>query len=183
VASSIAEGEDYRIKITWISASNDPNNSDESDKNFNITLAQQTTTTTTTESTIIYSKAIGIDYNNIDNMVSIVLGNGFLALFEIDSYLMYGLIDLLQSGVTCMKVKSYEINSIDKQTKVRVFVGSEPLLSDKWDSGEIETELTSIYYGNGNNLQSGVNYYVNIQIFTRDKGWGDVQTAVFQMIN
>jgi hypothetical protein len=54
-------------------------------------------------------------------------------------------------------------------------------LNDKWDSGEIETELTSIYYGGGNNLTPGEKYYVNLQVYSEEYGWSEVQTQEWIM--
>lgn len=72
------------------------------------------------------------------------------------------------------------IGTFDRQSKVRIFVGSQERSSDMWDSGEISTSLTSMYYG-GKCLMPGKKYYVNIQVYSDKDGWSEVQTKEFIM--
>ena len=44
-----------------------------------------------------------------------------------------------------------------------------------------ETSLMSMYYGGGDNLVPGVTYYVHIQTYSGDRGWGDLQIKEFTM--
>jgi hypothetical protein len=41
--------------------------------------------------------------------------------------------------------------------------------------------LNSIYYGGGDNLVPGETYYVNIQVYSEDSGWSEVQTKTWIM--
>ena len=61
-------------------------------------------------------------------------------------------------------------------------MGSDIYLADKWDSGIIESELTSCYFGGGNVLQGGQEYWVNIQTYSAKNGWGDTNSSKFVMI-
>jgi len=76
----------------------------------------------------------------------------------------------------------FTIRGLDKQTKVRIFVGSERYYSDRWDSGIVETELVSMYYGGENNLTPGKKYYVHVQTYSEQYGWGEVQIKEFVMV-
>ena len=80
-----------------------------------------------------------------------------------------------------LAVKSGMVNEYTEFSKIRVFVGSDLYLSDKWDSGIVETDLSSIYYGGGNNLTPGEKYYVNIQVYSDELGWSGVQTKEWIM--
>ena len=73
------------------------------------------------------------------------------------------------------------IGGINVQTRVRIWVGSDMYLSDKWDSGEILTSLKSMYYGGGHNLEAGKEYYAHIQTYSDAEGWGSVQVVSFIM--
>jgi len=84
------------------------------------------------------------------------------------------------SDATCMAVRDDLFKNVLNVSAIRVFVGSEEYLSDKWDSGVVETDKNSIYYGGGDNLTPGATYFVNIQV--RDEnGWSGVQTREWIM--
>ena len=178
VASNIDDAEDYKIRITWISASTDPNNYDDSDGNFTITETITPTTTTST-TTVATERAVAIDYDAENDHVVVMLASGLFGFFELSTSEFVGLIE---SGIVdpiSIAVNSIVIGGLDKQSKVRIFVGSQPYWSDKWDSGEVETELTSMYYGGGNNLEPGKKYYAHIQTYSEQYGWGEVQIKDF----
>jgi hypothetical protein len=59
----------------------------------------------------------------------------------------------------------------NEQSKVRIFVGSQPWQSDRWDSGEVSTDKTTILYGGGDNLVPGMAYWVHIATYHEDSGW------------
>jgi len=177
ISSFINPDDDYRIKITWLSASSDPDNEDESDADFSISQIVTTTTTTTIES--ITQSAIGIDYDSDRDHVVFVLRSGLFGTFELGTQTVYGLFDSGFSDLSAMAIGDDSIGLFDKQVKVRVFVGTEARKSDMWDSGEITTELTSIYYGGGKNLVPGKKYYVQIQVYSSKYGWSEVQIKEF----
>jgi len=179
ISSFINPDDDYRIKITWLSASSDPDNEDESDADFSISQIVTTTTTTTIES--ITQSAIGIDYDSDRDHVVFVLRSGLFGTFELGTQTVYGLFDSGFSDLSAMAIGDDSIGLFDKQVKVRIFVGTEARKSDMWDSGEITTELTSIYYGGGKNLVPGKKYYVQIQVYSSKYGWSEVQIKEFIM--
>ena len=179
VGSNLESSNFYKIRVTWKSVSSDPNNYDESNNYFAISKTIPTTTTTTTTKLTEY--AVGIGYDNKNDRVIIALRSGLLGIFALDAKSFYGLFDSNLDCISCMAVKNVKIYSIDDQTKARVFVGSQEHYSDKWDSGEIETELKSIYYGGGNNLEAGKKYYVHIQTYSEKRGWSEIQVKSFIM--
>lgn len=179
VSKDIEQDTDYKIKITWLSASSDPSNSSSSANNFSILVNVIATTTTTT--TKITEESIGISYDNLNNQIVIMLKSGAYMLFNIPTHSVYGLGSSGIFNASSLAVKNTKISYLDKQTKVRVFVGSQKYLSDKWDSGEIETDLTSMFYGGGNNLSPGQTYYAHIQTYSKIFGWGEIQIHQFTM--
>lgn len=174
------EGNDYQVKIIWLSASNDVGSESTSAKNFSI-LEDVPVTTTTTTTKIITDYAIGVDYDPEGDIAIFVLRSGLMGMCHVPDLKLHGLLDGQVSLVSCMAFRDTTISKLDMQSKVRVFVGSEMYLSDKWDSGEVETKLTSMLYGGGNNLQPGKKYYVHIQIYSKKYGWGDIQISTFIM--
>ena len=180
VPSNLDEDEDYKVRITWISASTDPNNYDDSDSNFTITETATPTTTTST-TTVPTEFAVAIDYDADNDYMVVMLASGLFGLFELPTSEFVGLIETNITDPICIAVNGFVIGGLDKQTKVRIFVGSQPYWSDKWDSGIVETELTSAYYGGGNNLEHGKRYYVNIQTYSERYGWGELQVREFVM--
>ena len=172
-------GSNYNIKITWLSAG-DSTNYDISGI-FSISNIANATTTTTTTPLSFY--IVGIEYNNLDKNIVMVTNNGLIGIFNIEMLEFYGLFDTQILNVVSTAKGSKNINQFTGITKVRVFVGSQPYLSDLWDSGEVETTLTSMYYGGGNNLVSGYTYFVNIQVYSNKYGWSDLQTQQFVMPN
>ena len=178
IPKDIKEDTDYSIKITWVSASSDPLNSDMSDE-FELAISPTTTTTTTTK--VYTENVIGIDYDPGNNYILVMLRSGLVSVFDMNDYSMGSLIESGVINPISMTIKNAETEYITKQTKVRIWVGSQENYSDLWDSGEIITGLTSMYYSGGNNLIPGRKYYVNIQTYTEDLGWSDVQTRSFVM--
>lgn len=175
--NNLVNGIDYQIKITWIAATELPEHSDIG-KNFSISDIVTTTTTTTTQS-INYS--VGISFNSGNRHIVNVLTNGLVGIIDLNDMTFYGLFDTGVSDVTCMAVRDDSIDVYSSVSAIRVFVGSEEYLSDKWDSGIIETNKNSIYYGGGNNLEPGEKYYVNIQVRDDRYGWSGVQTKEWVM--
>ena len=180
VPTDFSNGDDYKIKATWIGTTDLPENSDLSPAGFTLTDVVQTTTTTTTQ---VNDTAIGIDYSEYKQQVVIVLRKGAMGFFDIASEEFHGLlnIDIGSTYATCMAVRKDLVDIYSNVTKIRVFVGSQKYLSNMWDSGVIETSLNSTYYGGGNNLIPGEIYFVNIQVFDAEYGWGEIQTHQFTM--
>lgn len=179
VASDIAEGDYYKVKITWLAASSDSNNYDSSANWFSVLKNVVTTTTTTT--TRASEHAIGIDYNVTQDHILIVLSSGNYLIFELSTLLSYGFLALGVSNPITMALRSMVIKGSPRQSKVRIFVGSAMYLSDKWDSGIVETELKSMYYGGGGNLKPGGKYYAHIQTFSEAEGWSELNIKEFVM--
>jgi hypothetical protein len=180
IPSDIVNGADYQVKITWIAATELAENVDISDSAFTITniIITTTTTTTTTQSA---SSSAGIDFNREQRHVVNVLRNGLCGFFDLNDKMFYGLFDSTLTDITCMAVRDDTVKNFSNVSAVRLFVGSAEYLSDKWDSGIIETTKTSMYYGGGNNLIPGETYYVNIQVFDVQHGWSNVQTKEWTM--
>jgi hypothetical protein len=176
VASDIEDDDDYKIKITWLAISSDPNNYD---IGGSFTISSSFIATTTTTTTAVTEHAIGIDYGLAFDQILIVLASGLYMIFDLQNMVAYGLPSFDIYGISAMATRSIVINGLDKQKAVRIFVGSAPYLSDKWDSGIVYTNLTSIYYGGGNNLKNGQTYYVHVQTYSEKQGWGEVQISSF----
>lgn len=179
VSSDIEEDDDYGIKITWLAASSDSNNYD-SGGTFSILKNIATTTTTTT--TRITEHAIGIDYGVASDWILIILASGLYGIFELEAMTFYGLLQLGISNPTAFATRSMVINGSSKQSKFRIFVGSQMYCSDRWDSGIVESSLKSCYYGGGSNLVSGQKYYVHIQSYSEKYGWSEIQIQEFVML-
>jgi len=177
VSSSIEEGENYTIKITWLANNSDVNNYDSS-LDFSIWKSIVTTTTTTTTSKRI-NYSIGLDYAPASDQILIVLSNGLYNIVKLEDLSTYGLFDFGISDPSIIATRSMVINGTGKQTKVRIFVGSDKYYSDKWDSGIIDTDLKSMYYGGGNNLVGGEEYYTHIQTYSEKEGWSEIQIQKF----
>jgi len=179
IPTDIKEGTDYKIRITWL-ASTSASNYDESNSNFAIVpYVVTTTTTTTTEPYSQYS--IGIDWDKDSNYLVVLLRSGLFAVIDLNDDSVYGLINSELGLISSFALSDNEIDIFGIQTKVRIFVGSEENYSDRWDSGIIETRNTSMLYGGGNNLIAGKKYYVNIQTYSEQAGWGEVAVKEFVM--
>ena len=179
ISSFIPEETDYKISITWLSANNDPANTGISSAEFSILQTVPVTTTTTTMQ-IITETAIGVDYDVDRNYIVFVLRSGLFGIYDLEIKAVYGLYNTGLRNLSAMAIGDDFIGEFDKQTKVRVFVGSKERTSDMWDSGEITTSLTSIYYG-GKPLIPGKKYYVNVQVYSEKYGWSEIQTKEFIM--
>ena len=108
--------------------------------------------------------------------------NGVMSLFDMINYKWAGNFDSNVSGnILSMAIQDSNIQITNFNTKARVFVGSQPYLNDKWDSGVVDTGLNYMYYGGGNNLTPGNKYYMNLQTYTDIYGWSEVQTKEFTM--
>lgn len=176
IAESYSNGSNYKIKITRLAAG-DITQYDITEE-FTLTDIPQVTTTTTTK---ILDRAIGAEYNKYTNQVVIVLNNGLIGVFDLNYRTFDGLFSSGVNNVSCIAIRDSKTKKFNGITKARVFVGDKQYLSNKWDSGIIETDLTSIYYGGGNNLENGEKYYVNIQVYSEKYGWSEVQTKEFVM--
>ena len=170
---------DYKIQITWVAPS--PNEYSDLSNNY-FTISDHISSSSGPLSPVIdVGNIAGIDFDTYNNKVVSVMKDGYLGYFDTILNKFTGLFDIGYSNISCIGVRDERIKEFNTITKVRIFVGSAPYLSDKWDSGEIETNLTSIYYGGGNNLVSGSLYYVNIQVYSENTGWSEVQTRKFNM--
>lgn len=179
IPTSYTSDTDYKIKIKWLSPSS-ADNSDISNTNFSIISNVEAEVTTETTTKIPFS-AVGIDYGVYNNNVVVILNNGLMGIFDLDTLSFYGLFDSGVKNVSTIGIKDGYAKKYPGNTKVRIFVGSDVYLSDKWDSGEIETELTSMYYGGGNNLVPGEKYYINLQVYSEKYGWSEIQTKEWIM--
>lgn len=159
----------YFIKITWISVSEDDANSDLSTQ---FIISEETEDTNS-------SDVAGMDWDKITNNIILITENGNLGYFQLNDKNFIGLISTEISNVHSVLAINERIYNSDNQTKVRVFVGSQAYLSDMWDSGIIDGNLTSMYYGGGNNLIPGEKYHVHIQTYTPEWGWSKVQKTTF----
>lgn len=227
--SGLEEGYDYKIELKWIGV---PPNSYTSKSISSFYLVEQYSSSSDFILPTLTGTIIGIDYDSYNNTIVVVLDEGRLGFFDLNTKIFTGLLNLKEEKsaqveslvdsdelsenlsddksslssessisssdsnnksnnsnmdisfdkITCMAVKDERVKLLGNITKVRVFVGSQPYLNDKWDSGEIETSLTSMLYGGGNNLVSGETYYVNIQVYSSINGWSQVQTKTFKMI-
>jgi hypothetical protein len=123
--------------------------------------------------------AIGIDYSSASDQILIVLASGLYMVFVLPTLTAYGLLSLGVSNPAVIATRSMVISGQGKQTKFRIFVGSQMYLSDRWDSGIIESDLKSCWYGGGNNLVPGGNYYAHIQVYLENEGWSEIQIGQF----
>jgi hypothetical protein len=169
----------YKIKIEWLGAG--INYSDISENIFSITDSKPESDEIIPE----IESVSDIDYIPKDKSVIIVLNNGYFGLLNIEEKTFYGLIDSGIRGITSIDALDetfFDFNDGDIE-KLRIWVGSDLNLSDKWDSGEIEitNNQKSIYYGGGNNLMAGETYYVNLQLYSNIHGWSEVQTKQWTM--
>jgi len=170
-------GDDYKVKITWLSAG-DYTQFDVSDA-FTLTdIVQEVTTTTTTP---ISERAIGAEYNSNTDQVVIAFSNGLIGVYDLIDNSFNGLFETGVSNTTCIAVSDRKVRKFSGISAARVYVGDEPRLSNKWDSGIITTDKTSIYYGGGNNLLAGNKYYVHIQVYSNKYGWSETQIEEFIM--
>ena len=168
---------DYKIRIEWLANEVNDLNADFSDADFFIVDVYSTSS----ETEINFFGSIGVDYDEQNNQMVVVLQSGLVGLLSFDDFSFKGWIDSGIIDFTTMVVKNEHIKEIGTVTKVRIFVGSQPYLSDKWDSGIVDTTLNSIYYGGGDNLIPGEQYYVNIQVYSTENGWSEVQTKKWIM--
>jgi hypothetical protein len=175
----IEEGTNYAVKITWLAANTDPNNYDLGG-DFSVLKSVPTTTTTTTTKIAQYS--IGIDYSSASDQILIILASGNYMAFGISSMIGYGLLSLWVSNPTAMATRSMVVNGNDMQSKFRIFVGSQMYLSDRWDSGVVESNLKSCYFGGGDNLIPGEKYFTHIQTYSEKYGWSELQISEFVMV-
>jgi hypothetical protein len=174
VPIDLEDGIDYQIEVKWLSLSDADDNKDVSSY-FSI-LSESIAETILP----ISSQATGIDYNSYKNQIAIMLRNGLFGYFDLNDMLFYGLFDTGFSSFNCFSLSNLYRSSATNIKKIRVFVGSQPCLNNKWDSGEVDNN-NYIYYGGGKNLKNGEIYYWNIQFYEENKGWSDVQTKQFTM--
>lgn len=175
IPETFDNGSDYKIKITWLSAG-DTSNYDISEE-FSLTNISQTTTSTTTK---INDRSIGIGYDKYNKQIVNVLSNGLIGTYDLQDSTIRGLFNSEVNNITCMAIKDRKINKFNRVSKVRIYVGSQIYLNDKWDSGIINTNLNSIYYA-GKQLSPGERYFVNILVYSDKYGWSETQTKSFTM--
>ena len=177
VPATLGIASDYKIRMEWLANEVNDANEDFSDADFNMVDIFPSSS----ETEIEFFGSIGVDYDRQNNQMVIVLKSGLVGFLSFDDFSFQGWVDSGIIDYTAMVVKNEKIKEIGTVSKVRIFVGSKPYLSDRWDSGVIETDLNSIYYGGGDNLVPGESYYVNIQVYSADSGWSEVQTKKWIM--
>jgi hypothetical protein len=177
IPATLEIASDYTIYMEWLAAEVNPDNTDESEADFNMVDVIPSSSETEVE----YFGSVGVDYDELNNQMVIVLASGLVGFLKFDDLSFLGWIDSGVVNYTAMVVKNENIKEIGTVSKVRIFVGSQLHLSDKWDSGVIETDLNSIFYGGGDNLIPGETYYVNIQVYSEDSGWSEVQSKKWIM--
>jgi len=169
---------EYQIKITWKSPQNNPDNSDTTSKFIITDFIDESS-----ESDLrLNATSQGVHFNPNTNSIVNILNNGGIGEFFVDSQEFLGFLPSSINGITANEKSELKIFEPSSYSKIRVFVGSDQKLNDKWDSGIIETQATSIYYGGGNNLELGKTYYFNIQFYDKKNGWSRIQTKEFKMI-
>jgi hypothetical protein len=84
------------------------------------------------------------------------------------------------STITCATAfaQSIATSVVPEQEATRVYVGSKPWASDRWDSGEVVSSETSMLYGGGDNLKPGQKYWVHIMVKTNGQ-WSAPQIRSF----
>jgi len=180
ISNVYPDGADYQIKGTWLSAGTNSSNSDISGYFSILTQIQSNTSVTATN---VLAKSIGIDFSAYNNTIVSVSSNGLLTIFDVNNSASVGIFDTGVKNVLSMAIQDSNIPIAITNEKARVFVGSQPYLSDMWDSGAVDTNLNYMYYGGGNNLAPGNKYYLNLQTYTSEHGWSEVQTKSFIMPN
>lgn len=175
IPSDLELSSSYTLKITWLTSTQSDSNSDTSES-FAISDAEVPNDTVDGTDYIT-----GISYDGFTNSVILSFYSGYVAAHDLTVRVFYGLYKSSLTDVMGNIASNDQIKQFDDVSKVRVFVGSSQYLSDKWDSGVVETKLTSMYYGGGNNLQPGQKYYVHIQVYSEKYGWSEVQIKEFVM--
>jgi hypothetical protein len=179
MSSSMDIADDYTIAIRRITAM-------VSDADVGISgtfsiLYDVPTTTTTTTLARVMGNTLAVKYIEYAQQIVVFLNAGFYGVFNLITNEFKGIFNFSQSNLTCLAVDDRIIRGFDVQDSVRIIVGSVPNASDKWDSGTIKTGLNAMYYGGGNNLESGKRYYVNIMVYSNVYGWGSTQNCEFIM--
>jgi len=186
VPSNIDLGEGYSIVVKWLAPNDSAENMGQSGV-FSILSVSSTTTTTTTIGNIS-GTCVSVDFVEHRDAVILFVSSGVFGLFNLTPLFenekqlpqFYGLYGM-SSRISCALFNDNVVVDFGAQDGVRITVGSHPYSSDKWDSGEISTELTSMYYGGGNNLKGGCRYYVGISTHSPTKGWSYPQIKEFVM--
>jgi hypothetical protein len=177
VPATLDIASDYKIRMEWLANEVNTANEDFSDADFSMVDVFPSSS----ETEIDFFGSIGVDYDKQNNQMVIVLQSGLVGFLSFEDFSFQGWVDSGIIDYTAMVVKNEQIKEIGTVSKVRIFVGSQPYLSDKWDSGVLETSSNSIYYGGGDNLVPGELYYVNIQVYSADSGWSEVQAKKWIM--
>ena len=175
VSSTYAPSNDYRIKIAYVTANGDAGPTS-SPLPFSISPAHAAPSLVQ-----VNGNAIGIVYSKDNDRIIIVLQNGMVGMFDMSSYQFIGPFDSGIRNIISLDANDRTSVRFTQNDEVRMFVGSAPYLSDKWDSGVVVTNCKSMYYGGGNNLEPGGEYFVNVQIYSVGNGWSEVQTRKFTM--
>lgn len=168
---------DYRIRVTWITTPEDIANSDISSAVFSIS----DTIPSSSEEIIPLASIVDVGHDSVNNQIVLVLREGHIGFFDLSNQLFNGWFSTTIEDINCASVKNERRKIFNTVSKVRIFVGTQPNLNNMWDSGVIEAHMTSMYYGGGDNLVSGETYYVNIQVYSSNTGWSEVQTQSFKM--
>jgi hypothetical protein len=173
----LENNENYQIRITWIGTNVFPENVDESET-FTISNIPK-------EIPIdIRKEYYSIEIDKSANKIVNILNNGLLGWFDLEKLYFDGLFKIENiNSIQVAKIKEDFYNNFENISHVRIFVGTKENLSDKWDSGIIETKDKFMYYGGGNNLIPGEEYFVNIQLKDAIHGWSKIQTKKFKMPN
>lgn len=175
VPSSVELSTGYTLKITWLTTAQSDSNSDLSG-NFIISDTEPPPETADGADNIS-----GISYDKFTNSVILSFYSGLVSAHDLTARQFYGLYVSGLVGVNGNVANNDQIKQFDDVSKVRIFVGTDRYLNDKWDSGEVETKLTSMYYGGGKNLEPGKTYYVHIQVYSEKFGWSEMQIKQFTM--
>ena len=176
VPSTLEGSTKYTIRATWLSLN--PNTANVS---VSPVFAIAATASALGQTPSVSPVVTNMGWDGKSQNIIMVWSSGVMGYFNIKTTAFYGLFDVGAKQF----IDAAPMNAIpylyDNFSKVRVFVGSAPRLNDKWDSGEVATTLSSIYYGGGNNLVGGNTYYVNIQVYSAVWGWSNIQTQTFTM--
>ena len=175
VPSNLELNGGYTLKITWLTSNQ---NNDNSGTSGSFIISDTEPPPEEVDSSDYIS---GISYDTFTNSVILTFYSGYVGVHDLSIRKFYGLFKSDLVGVNGNIASNDQTKQFDDVSKVRIFVGSERYLSDKWDSGVVETKLTSMYYGGGNNLLPGKKYYVHIQVYSEKYGWSEVQIKDFVM--
>lgn len=175
VPSNIEISSDYTLKVTWLTSSQNDSNEGVSDT-FAISDTEPPP-----EEVEASDYITGASYDSFTNSVVITFYSGYVGVHDLGIRKFYGLYLSGLKGVEGCAANNDQLKQFTDASGVRIFVGTDKYLNDKWDSGVVTTKLTSMYYGGGNNLTPGDKYYVHIQVYSEKYGWSEMQIKEFVM--